>query len=112
MGIIDMHTRVVDRLKAIGLNPVLLTKGEVDQPGDYLIFSEQIVRDLPHPNIARFALYITRSDLEGHGGAYASIDALKSFNVRPGLSASGASLSSYSGGLYTYKCDIDALWVD
>jgi hypothetical protein len=112
MGVVALGEKITARLKEIGLNPVTLIKGEADQPGDYLIFAEQIIRRLPEPNIARFTLYIVRSDLEGHSGAYQSIDALRNFNVRPGLSASGASLHSYANGLYTYKASLDAIWVD
>jgi hypothetical protein len=65
---------------------------------------------MPKPNLARFALYIVRSDLEGLEGAYGSVDKLAALNGVSGLQTSGVKLFSYKNGLYIYKAGIDIVW--
>jgi hypothetical protein len=110
MGIVELRDKVASELIKLGLEPVALTAGGADMPGDYLVFASQVRRELPKPNLAQFSLFVVRSDLEGNGGAYESLDKLMRVDDAPGIAISGAALYSYKGGLYTYKADIQVVW--
>jgi hypothetical protein len=106
--IAEYQAKIAAILTTAGFEVQPLVRGAADQPGVYLIFAEQILKERPKADETRFELFIVRSDLEGNAGAYADIDRL--FAVKAaGIRVGGARLHSYRDGLYTYKADIYAV---
>lgn len=108
MNIAKLAEALTKTLNDYGVKAVALKRSEIDQAGNYLAFEEQELNRLPHPNTARFSLYIARSDLEGKEGAYNEIDKLWALSEARGVKTSGFKRIE-GGALHIYRAVITVI---
>ena len=107
MGVLETKNHLQKQLASVGIDAVGLERPGIDQIGDYLLY-HQMTLSGRRPPIHQFAFFIARSDLEGHLGAYETIDKVASIREF-GTTVEALSLLSAEGGLFIYRALINCI---